>query len=82
MLSTNGLSAIEKGGNVKVIESSNPDMKTLMEKGDIDAALIPEPWVTRLINRMGVKVLLGNDEVWNTDNYSTTIIHHKHKVFG
>lgn len=74
LLSANGLSTIEKGGNVKVIESSNPDMKTLMDKGDIDAALVPEPWATRLINEIGVNVLLDSDEVWDTGDYSTAVI--------
>lgn len=74
LLSINGLNTIEKGGNVKVIESSNPDVKTLMDKGDIDAALVPEPWATRLINEIGVNILLDSDEVWNTDGYSTAVI--------
>ncbi len=74
LLSTNGLSTIEKGGNVKVIESSNPDMKTLMDKGDIDAALVPEPWAARLINEIGVNVLLDSDEVWDTVGYSSAVI--------
>ena len=74
LLSANGLSTIEKGGNVKVIESSNPDTKTLMDKGDIDAALVPEPWATRLVNEIGVNILLGSDEVWNTGEYSSAVI--------
>lgn len=74
LLSANGLSTIEKGGNVKVIESSNPDTKTLMDKGDIDAALVPEPWATRLVNEIGVNILLGSDEVWDTGEYSTAVI--------
>lgn len=74
LLSANGLSTIEKGGNVKVIESSNPDIKTLMDKGDIDAALVPEPWATCLINEIGVNVLLDSDEVWSTVDYSTAVI--------
>lgn len=74
LLSANGLSTIEKSGNVKVIESSNPDIKTLMDKGDIDAALVPEPWATCLINEIGVNVLLDSDEVWDTVDYSTAVI--------
>ncbi|MCL2352440.1 MAG: ABC transporter substrate-binding protein, partial [Firmicutes bacterium] len=74
LLSANGLSTIEKGGNVKVIESSNPDTKTLMDKGDIDAALVPEPWATRLIDEIGVNVLLGSGEVWDAGDYSTAVV--------
>jgi NitT/TauT family transport system substrate-binding protein len=71
LLSTNGLNTIEKDGNVKVIESSKPDTKTLMDNGDIDAALVPEPWVTRLVNEIGINILLGSDEVWDAGDYST-----------
>lgn len=74
LLSANGLSTIEKGGNVKIIESSNPDIKTLMDKGDIDAALVPEPWATRLVNEIGVNILLGSDEIWGTGDYSVATI--------
>lgn len=74
LLSINGLNTIEKGGNVKVIESSNPDTKTLMDKGDIDAALVPEPWATRLVNEIGANILLGSDEIWDSGDYSTAVI--------
>ena len=69
LLSANGIRTIEKGGNVKVIESSNPDTKTLMDKGDIDAALVPEPWATRLVNEIGVNILLDS-----AGDYSTAVI--------
>ena len=74
LLSANGLRTVEKGGNVRVIESSNPDTKTLMDKGDIDAALVPEPWATRLVNEIGVNILLDSDEVWDNGDYSTAVI--------
>ena len=74
LLSTNGLNTFEKGGNVKIIESSNPDTKTLMDKGDIDAALVPEPWATRLVKEIGVNILLNSDQVWDDGDYSTAVI--------
>lgn len=74
LLSINGLKTIENGGSVRVIESSNPDTKTLMDKGDIDAALVPEPWATRLINEIGANIFLSSDEIWDYGNYSTAVI--------
>lgn len=74
LLSSNGLNTIEKGGDVKIIESSNPDTKTLMDKGDIDAALVPEPWATRLVKEIGVNILLNSDEIWDAGDYSTAAI--------
>jgi len=74
LLSGNGLSTIEKGGNVRVIESSNPDTKTLMDKGDIDAALVPEPWAARLVHEIGANIMLSSDEIWDSGDYSTAVI--------
>ena len=61
-------------GRTIAVPQSNPDMKTLMDKGDIDAALVPEPWAARLINEIGVNVLLDSDEVWDTVGYSSAVI--------
>lgn len=74
LLSINGLSTIEKGGNVKLIEASNPDTKILMDKRDIDAALLPEPWATRLVNEVGANILSDSDKIWDSGDYSTTVI--------
>ena len=40
-----------------------------MDKGDIDAALVPEPWATRLVNEIGVNILLDS-----AGDYSTAVI--------
>lgn len=74
LLSNNKLKTVEKGGDVKVIESSNQDIKTLMDKGDIDAALVPEPWATRLVSEISAHILLSSDEIWGSGDYSTAVI--------
>lgn len=74
LLSENGLAASDKGGSVRIIESSNPDTKTLMDKGDIDAALVPEPWATRLVNEIGANIFLGSDEIWDGGDYCVALI--------
>ncbi len=56
-LLANGLNSREKGGAVNVIPTSNPDIMTLFQKGEIDGAWVPEPWATRLINGLAVKSL-------------------------
>ena len=47
-LAENGLISAEKGGDVFVLNISNPDIYTLFAKGDIDGAWVPEPWATML----------------------------------
>ncbi len=74
LLSVNGLKTVEKGGKVKIVESSNPDIKTLMDKGDVDAALVPEPWATRLVKEIGANILLNSDQIWDAGDYATTVI--------
>jgi len=74
LLSANGLSTTDKGGNVKVIEAANADIKTLMDKGDIDAALVPEPWATRLVKEIGAHVLVGNNQIWDSGDYASTVV--------
>ena len=48
-LSENGLKPAEKGGSVIVLNVPNPDIYTLFAKGDIDAAWVPEPTATILV---------------------------------
>ena len=74
ILSENGLKSADKGGTVTVIPSENADTQTLMDKGDIDAALVPEPWGARLVNDIGANVMLDYRGVWMDGDYSTAVV--------
>lgn len=63
ILTDNALKPSDKGGTVSVIQAENPDIKTLMDKGDIDAAFVPEPWGTRLINEIGAEIVLDYNQI-------------------
>lgn len=63
VLTENNLKPSSSGGTVDVIQAENPDIKTLMDKGDIDAAFVPEPWGTRLINEIGAEIVLDYDKI-------------------
>ena len=39
----------EQGTFQKAVGAANTDILTLLQKGDIDGALVPEPWGSRLI---------------------------------
>lgn len=73
-LSTNGLNAIEQGGNVTVVPTANADTLTLFQKGEIDAAWVPEPWGTRLINEAGGKLFLDEKTLWPGSQFPTTLV--------
>jgi NitT/TauT family transport system substrate-binding protein len=63
LLSANGLKASTNGGTVNVVQSSNADIANLMDRGDIDAALVPEPWGSILELSRGGRVVLDYDRV-------------------
>jgi NitT/TauT family transport system substrate-binding protein len=73
-LSTNALNAKEQGGNVTVIPTSNADTVTAFQKGDIDAAWVPEPWGTRLINEAGGKLFLDEKTLWPNQQFPTALV--------
>ena len=45
-----------------------------MSNNDIDAALVPEPWGTRLVQELDAKILLDSKELYANGNYPTTVI--------
>lgn len=74
ILKENGLKDTTKGGTVEVRQAENPDIKTLLDKGDIDAALVPEPWGSRLVKEVGANVVLDYNQVWKEGKYSTAVV--------
>ena len=74
LLTANGLSPSTHGGNVNVVQSSNADIANLMDRKNIDAALVPEPWGSILeLNRNGV-VVLDYDQVDPNGIPSTAVV--------
>jgi len=74
LLTENELKPTTHGGTVSIVQSSNADITNLMERGDVDAALVPEPWGSILeLNRDG-RVILEYDEVDPNGIPSTAIV--------
>ncbi len=73
-LLANNLNVKDKGGTVEVIPSSNPDILTLFQKGDIQGAWVPEPWATRLVQEAGGKVFVDERTIWPNGDFSTTVV--------
>ena len=74
ILQANGLKDTTKGGTVEIRQADNPDIKTLLDRGDIDAALVPEPWGARLVSEVKANVLLDQKQVWRDGNYTTAVV--------
>ncbi|MBS5082590.1 MAG: aliphatic sulfonate ABC transporter substrate-binding protein [Clostridiales bacterium] len=74
ILNENGLKDTTKGGSVRIIQVENPDIKMLLDNADIDAALVPEPWGSRLIKEIDANVVLDYDQVYNQGRYSSALV--------
>jgi len=74
ILKENGLKDSIKGGNVQVIQLENADIKTLIDRGEIDAALVPEPWGSRLIKEAGANVVLDYNQVYRQGAYTSAVV--------
>ena len=66
-LLSNNLASVEKGGNVTIVPTANPDILTLFLKKEIDAAWVPEPWGARLVKEGNGKILLDERDLWQPD---------------
>ena len=73
-LSENGLKSAEKGGSVVVLNIPNPDIYTLFIKGEIDAAWIPEPWATILVQELGGKRLFYEEDLWPQKQFASVLL--------
>lgn len=70
----NDLKPAEKGGTVYVINVVNPDIFTLFSKGELDAAWVPEPWATRLVQQLGGIRLFQEKDLWPDQKFSSAVL--------
>lgn len=71
-LKEHGYTLSEKGGNVTVVPVANSDQLSLFKKGELDASWTVEPWVSRLEQEGGAKVLFFESSLWKDGKYVTT----------
>ncbi|MEZ0536343.1 aliphatic sulfonate ABC transporter substrate-binding protein [Caldicellulosiruptoraceae bacterium PP1] len=74
LLKDNGMKDITKGGKVEIIQVENPDVQILFSKGEIDAALLPEPWGTLLINKENANLVFDYNRIFNDGKYSSAVV--------
>ena len=73
-LAENNLKSFEKGGSVIVLNIPNPDIYTLFTKGEIDAAWVPEPWATILVEELGGKRLFFEEDLWPAKKFASVLL--------
>lgn len=74
LLKENGLKTTDKGGTVTVQQVNNPDVQTLFDKGALDAALVPEPWGSTLVQKDSAQVVLDENALWRNGEYATAVV--------
>lgn len=74
ILKDNNLKDTTKGGDVEIVVAENPDIKTLLDKKEIAAALVPEPWGSRLVKESNAKIILEADKVYAGGEYPVGLI--------
>ncbi|MDO5146762.1 MAG: aliphatic sulfonate ABC transporter substrate-binding protein [Eubacteriales bacterium] len=73
LLSENGLAPVDEGGTVRVTAVENADVQNLMDQGNIDAAVVPEPWGSTLV-KGGAEILLDYDALYQDGNYPVSVV--------
>lgn len=74
LLKENGVSETTKGGTVEIVQATNADIKTLLDKGDIDGALVPEPWGARLQKEVEANLVIDYKDIWRNGEYPSTVV--------
>lgn len=73
LLEENGLKPTTDGGDVTISAVQNADVSNTMERGDVDAALVPEPWGATLLSQ-GAEMLLDYDRIYMEGKYDVAIV--------
>lgn len=62
----------EGGGDVAILPQENSQTLEAFKTGAIDGAWVPEPWVSRLVQEGGGKILVDEASLWPGGRYVTT----------
>jgi NitT/TauT family transport system substrate-binding protein len=62
----------EGGGDVTILPQENAQTLETFKAGAIDGAWVPEPWVSRLVQEGGGKVLVDETSLWPGGKFVTT----------
>lgn len=73
LLSENGLAPETDGGTVTVAAVANADVANTMNNGDIDAALVPEPWGATLLSN-NAELLMDYDTIYYEGDYDVAVV--------
>lgn len=60
--------------DVQILTIKNPDILMLFQQKNLDAAWVPEPWLTRLLQEGNGAVFLDERKLWPDGKFTTSIL--------
>ena len=69
-----GLAGKDKGGNVDIVQYAPADALDLFRRGELDAAWLPEPWVSRVIKDAGATLVTDERTLWPGGKFATAVV--------
>ncbi len=63
---------VRGGGDVTIVAQENGQTLRTFASGEVDAAWLPEPWVSRLVLEAGGRVLVDERDLWPGGQFVTT----------
>jgi NitT/TauT family transport system substrate-binding protein len=69
-----GLTPKERGGTVEIIPIKPADVAGLFQRGELDAAWVPEPWASRLACEGTGDRIIDEKDLWKAGTFPTTLI--------
>lgn len=73
LLSDNNMKPKSEGGDVNVVAVANADVGNVIERGDVDAALVPEPWGSMLLGE-SARLVLDYDSIYLEGDYDVAVV--------
>ena len=73
-LAENNILTTEHGGNTSIISVAGPELYTLFSRGSIDAAWVPEPWASLLVESLGAIRLFHEKDLWPDSRFSSVVL--------
>lgn len=62
------------GRDLQVVSTKNPDIFNFFKQRQIAAAWVPEPWLTRLLQEAGGRILLDERSLWPNGKFPTAVL--------
>jgi NitT/TauT family transport system substrate-binding protein len=58
----------------EIIPVPNSEQRALFERGELDAAWVPEPWGAYLVSEAGARILIEEKELWADEEFVLTLV--------